>query len=219
MDREPGIPHIVGVGGTLRDNSTSLFALKRALHYAELAGATTDLVDLASFRLPLYEPHKQIEDYPSVVEDFIKMLRGADGMLWSTGAYHGTLAGVTKNALDYFEFLSEEDPPYLKDKVVGVIATAGGNIAAVNAANAMVHIVHALRGTAVPLMVPIPQAWRVVSPQKGVIDKKWDTRLEKLGRLVYEMATKFQIPEKEADVIPSGLLSNNNKVGIMAASN
>jgi FMN reductase len=109
-------------------------------------------------------------------------------MLWSTAGYHGTLAGVTKNAIDFFQLLSGGDRPYLQDKAVGLIATAGGDMAAVNAANAMVHAVHSLRGTLAPLLVAIPKTWSVVNPQEDFIDKKWEERLEQLGRLVVSTA-------------------------------
>src|SRR5215208_1316189 len=53
--------HVVGIGGTLREGSTSLLALKKALRAAEEAGATTELLDLRELDLPLYEPGKPLE--------------------------------------------------------------------------------------------------------------------------------------------------------------
>lgn len=45
-------PRVVGIGGTLREESTSLLALEAALRAAEEAGATTDLLDLRELDLP-----------------------------------------------------------------------------------------------------------------------------------------------------------------------
>ncbi|NIM07181.1 MAG: NADPH-dependent oxidoreductase, partial [Armatimonadetes bacterium] len=64
-----------------------------------------------------------------------------------------------KNALDYLQFLADDG--YLGNKPVGLISTSGGHMAGVNAVNAMIHAVHALRGVVVPLSVSIPQAWKV----------------------------------------------------------
>jgi multimeric flavodoxin WrbA len=47
---------VVGVGGTLREGSASLGALKRALSAAGEAGAETELLDLRELDLPMYEP-------------------------------------------------------------------------------------------------------------------------------------------------------------------
>jgi len=184
-------PHVVGVGGTLRDGSTGLRALEEALAAAEEAGATTELLDLRELDLPMYEPGKPLEEFGESAERLVEVMRRADAMLWSTAAYHGTLAGVTKNALDFAQFMARDEKPYLQDKVVGLVATAGGGTAAVNAVNAMVNVVHALRGVAAPLSVPITQSWSVFDDEGNVTDDGVAGRLESLGRLVVEMAAKL----------------------------
>ena len=184
-------PHVVGIGGTLRDGSTGLRALEIALTAAEEAGATTELLDLRELGLPMYEPGKPLEEFGEGAERLVEAMCGADAMLWSTAAYHGTLAGVTKNALDFAQFLARDEKPYLQDKVVGLIATAGGSMAAVNAINAMVNVVHALRGVAAPLSVPVTQPWRVFDDEGNLNDEGVAGRLESLGKLVVEMATKL----------------------------
>ncbi len=184
-------PHVVGIGGTLRDGSTGLRALERALAAAEEAGATTELLDLRELGLPMYEPGKLLKEFGESAEKLVEAMRGADAMLWGTAAYHGTLAGVTKNALDFAQFMSRDENPYLQDKVVGLVATAGGGMAAVNAINAMVNVVHALRGVAAPLSVPVTQSWNVFDDEGNINDEGVAERLESLGRLVVEMAAKL----------------------------
>ena len=182
---------VVGIGGTLREGSTGLSALKEALRAAEEAGATTELLDLRELDLPMYEPGKPLEEYGENVEKLVEAMRGADALLLSTAAYHGTLAGVTKNALDFAQFLARDERPYLQDKVVGLIATAGGGMAAVNATNAMVNVVHALRGVAAPLSVPVTQSWKAFDEEGNIRDDGVAGRLESLGRLVVELAAKL----------------------------
>lgn len=180
--------HIVGIGGTLRDQSTSRFALEHALRAARAAGASVELLDLRLYDLPMYEPDKELADYTPNVRQFIAAIASADGLLISTAAYHGTLAGVTKNALDYLEFLS--DTEYLHNKPVGLIATAGGDQADVNSIAAMVHVVHSLRGTVLPLSVPIHNASKVFDG--GIPTGRTADRLAKLGALVVETAARFR---------------------------
>ena len=91
----------------MREDSTSLRALEEALRTAEEAGATTELLDLHELALPMYEPGRPIEEYGEGVERLVESMRDADAMIWSTAAYHGTLAGVTKNALDFAQFWRE----------------------------------------------------------------------------------------------------------------
>jgi FMN reductase len=120
------------------------------------------------------------------------MVSHADALLISTAAYHGTLAGVTKNALDYLDFLSGEPEPYLRNKPVGLIATAGGDAAAVNSISALVHIVHSLRGIALPLSAPIFNAEKVFDHQGNITNEKYALRLKQLGKMLIETAGRFQ---------------------------
>jgi FMN reductase len=189
--------HVVGIGGTLREGSTGLLALEEALRAAEEAGATTELLDLRELDLPLYEPGKLLEEYGENVQNLVEAMRGADALLWSTAAYHGTLAGVTKNALDFAQFLARDERPYLEDRVVGLIATAGGGMGAINAINAMINVVHALRGVAAPLSVPVTQSWKAFDEEGNIRDEGVTGRLESLGGLVVEMAAKLRIGVEE----------------------
>jgi len=192
-------PHVVGIGGTLRDGSTGLMALEEALQAAEEVGATTELLDLRELDLPMYEPGKPLEEYGASVEGLVEAVRGADALVWSTAAYHGTLAGVTKNALDFTQFMARDEKPFLQDKVVGLVATARGGIAAINAINALVNVVHALRGVAAPLSVPIQQSWKAFDEEGNVRDEGVVKRLGALGRLVVEIATKLESGSEESD--------------------
>ena len=54
---------VVGIGGTLREGSSSLGALRRALAAAGDAGAEIELLDLRELSLPMYEPGRPIAGY------------------------------------------------------------------------------------------------------------------------------------------------------------
>lgn len=55
--------NVVGIGGTLRENSTGLGALNRVLQAAEEAGAETELLDLWGLDLPMYTPGRKLDEY------------------------------------------------------------------------------------------------------------------------------------------------------------
>jgi FMN reductase len=188
---------VAGIGGTLREGSTSLGALRRALAASEDAGAEVELLDLDELKLPMYEPQKPLREYGDNVRRLIGALREADVVLISTAAYHGTLAGVTKNALDFTQFLGKDEHPYFEGKVVGLISTAGGEQAATNANAAMVNTVHALRGVVAPLMVGVTKAWQRTDDNGDITDDKYGGRLDDLGRLVVELAGKLKTRRTE----------------------
>jgi len=192
---------VVGIGGTLREGSTCLGALRRALDAARDAGAETRLLDLRELALPMYEPGRPIADYGPEAERFIEEVREADALLISTAAYHGTLAGVSKNALDFTQFLGRDERPYLEGRVVGLIATSGGERAAANTMDALVHVVHALRGVVAPSMVTIPGARRRSDGEGNITDESYGGRLDRLGRLVVEMAAGLSSGARGAEAL------------------
>jgi FMN reductase len=198
---------VVGIGGTLREGSTSLGALRRALAASEDAGADVELLDLNGLKLPMYEPRKPLDEYGNDVRRLIAAIRQADALLISTAAYHGTLAGVTKNALDYVQFLGKEEHPYFEGKVVGLISTAGGEQAAANANAAMVHTAHALRGIVAPLMVGVTKAWQRTDDRGEITDDNYGARLDSLGGLVVELAEKLRTEEPSRRAEPVGAVA------------
>ena len=147
---------IVGLGGSLAPGSSSLAALKVALQGAEGAGAETALLDLAELDLPMYRPGATSPN--AAVQRLVDETASAHGMLWSSPLYQGTISGAFKNALDWMQLLANAEPPYLTDKPVGLISTAGGT-QGLQAVNTMEYVVRALRGWAVPLVVPVPKAF------------------------------------------------------------
>ena len=198
---------VVGIGGTLREGSTSLGALRRALAASGEAGADVELLDLNELKLPMYEPRKSLDEYGHDARRLVDAVSGADALLLSTAAYHGTLAGVTKNALDYVQFLGKEEHPYFDGKVVGLITTAGGEQAAANANAAMVHVVHALRGIVAPLMVGVTRAWQRTDDSGEITDENYGRRLDDLGWLVVDLAQRVGTQERQRQAEPVGAVA------------
>ncbi len=181
---------VVGIGGSLSKASrasSSLAALKIALEGAAESGVRTELFDLRELDLPMYMPDGEATD---AVLRLCEAVYEADGLIWSSPLYHGTISGTFKNALDWLELLGKRQPAYLTDKVVGLISTAGGT-QGLQAVNTMEFIVRALRGWSVPLVIPIPQAWRVFDDKGNTKDQKISEQLRSLGQEVSRAARQF----------------------------
>ncbi|MGB1286384.1 MAG: NADPH-dependent FMN reductase [Aggregatilineales bacterium] len=182
--------HIVGVGGSMNPNSQNLRALRYVMQSISQADIKTTLINVRDLDLPMYDDARDLASYPAHIQDYIVTIQNADGIIWSTSAYHGTIAGISKNAIDYLQYLDGGD--YLDGKAIGVLATAGGTTAATNAANALVHSAHSLRGTVVPLILPIPQAWDIIEDDGSINDGKWAERMQKLGMMTVALAKQLQ---------------------------
>ena len=180
---------VVGLGGSLREASHSRAALTVALEGAADAGATVELLDLRELGLPMYSPALEA-DPPAVVLTLIDTCYEADGMLWSSPMYNGSVSGSFKNAIDWLHMLGTREPPYLNDEVIGLISAAGGT-QGLQVVNTMEFSVRSLRGWAVPYVVPVPQAARVFADSGAVQDELVEQQLRLLGEEVVRVAERF----------------------------
>jgi FMN reductase len=88
---------IVGLSGSMAKASRSRAALVSALQGAAGAGAETELLDIRELNLPMYNPD---DDAPTeAATRLIESCHAADGMLWASPMYQGTISGALKNAL------------------------------------------------------------------------------------------------------------------------
>jgi FMN reductase len=189
---------VVGLGGSLAQHSNSLAALKIALDGAAEAGARTELLDIRKLSLPMYDPAES-DSPPSSVLKLCHAVYEADGLIFSSPMYHGTISGSFKNALDWLQLLGDRKPPYLTDKVVGLISTAGG-VQGLQAVNTMEFVVRALRGWAVPLVMPIAQAWKAFDENGNPVDPTLTEQLHALGKEVARGSCQFALaPPTKAD--------------------
>jgi FMN reductase len=179
---------IVGLGGSLAERSRSRAALLVALQGAANAGAQTTLLDLRELDLPLYDPDH--EEPGAAASLLIEACYEADGMLWSSPMYQGTVSGAFKNALDWLHTLGRRDPPFLHDKVIGLLSAAGGT-QGLQAINTMEFSVRALRAWAVPYVVPVAAAARVFDEDGRLHDDGVELQLRTLGTEVVRVAERF----------------------------
>jgi FMN reductase len=174
---------VVGIGGSLRANSSSARALEGALGAAESAGAETVLLAAEHLNLPPYDPAAPSQQGERLVAE----ARRADGVIIASPGYHGGPSGLIKNALDYLEELRDDDRPYLEGRPVGCIACASGWQATTTTLMSLRSVVHALRGWPTPLGVAINS---LAAPfgSDGTIPEPVNEQLEILGRQVAEFA-------------------------------
>ena len=179
---------VIGIGGSLRAASTSRAALQIALDGAEATGARSTLIWIRDLNLPPYSAEQSI---PIQAVEFVDNVYGCDAMIWSTPTYHGSISGSFKNALDWLILLAERAPPYLSNKPIGLVATAGG-LQGLQAINSMDFIARALRAWSVPLVQPVAQSWQAFGPDGELNDQAIGDQLRALGAEVIRAARQFR---------------------------
>ena len=179
---------VVGVGGSLRAQSTSRTALQAALDGAASSGADVQLIWIRSLDLPFYTAERAT---PAAAHQFADTAYNCDAMIWSSPTYHGSVSGSFKNALDWLILLADRTPPYLSNKPVGLVSTAGG-VQGLQSVNSMDFIARALRAWAVPLVLPVANSRRSFDPDGNLRDEAIATQLRALGAEVVRAAHQFQ---------------------------
>jgi FMN reductase len=92
---------LLGIGSSLRKNSSSNKILKMVLDKSQRYGANTSIIELSKVNFPIFNPNKPKE----ISEDLKKIndqIINADAFILSTPDYHGSMSGGMKNFLDYY---------------------------------------------------------------------------------------------------------------------
>jgi FMN reductase len=178
-------PAIVGIGGTVRSDSTSEAALRVALASSQRAGGHIEFFAAADLVLPFYDPRAAGRSESAL--RLLAALRAADGVIVSSPGYHGAISGLIKNALDYVEDMAEDDRAYLSGLPFGCIGIAYGSQAAVTVLANLRTIAHALRAFPTPYGAAIV-AGPSVFDHGRCIDADTREQLEMVGQQVVELA-------------------------------
>jgi FMN reductase len=92
---------VLAVSGSLREGSYSRRALEVVLEAARRRGAETNLLDLRTARLPMYNPDAPATDSADHVAAVTEAVGWADALVLGSPDYHGSMSGAIKNFLDY----------------------------------------------------------------------------------------------------------------------
>jgi NAD(P)H-dependent FMN reductase len=102
--------NVLGVAGSLRQDSYSTLGLKIVLEEAIKYRSESYLLDLRELNLPLYDPGDPSTSNESTSNNTSKnalertatALKWADALILASPDYHGSMSGTLKNFLDYF---------------------------------------------------------------------------------------------------------------------
>jgi NAD(P)H-dependent FMN reductase len=104
------IVNVLGVAGSMREQSYSTRALKMILEEVKKYDSESHMLELRKINLPLYDPSEITSSYESsnannsnnVLESITAALKWADAFVLASPDYHGSMSGGMKNFLDYF---------------------------------------------------------------------------------------------------------------------
>lgn len=176
-------PLILGLGGTMRAESTSEKALRLSLAAARERGAETVLLSGADLDLPMYG--LALDGRAARLVD---LMRRCDGIIVSSPAFHGGMSGLIKNALDYAEELRGDPRVYLDGIAFGPIVCAAGWQAVGSTLATLRGVAHALRAWPTPMGVGINSLAAPFGADGRALDDGVQRQLELVAEQVVEFA-------------------------------
>ncbi len=179
-------PLILGLGGTPRPGSSTERALALSLEAAAEAGAETLMIGGPDLMLPMYNPGDAART-PEAAR-LVDAFRRCNGVIVGSPAYHGTVSGLVKNALDYTEDLRGDERVYFDGLAVGLVVCAGGWQAGGQTLATLRGIAHALRGWPTPLAAMLNTSTRIFDDAGQCLDLSARFQLQEVGRQVVEFA-------------------------------
>ena len=107
---EEGTINVLGVAGSMREQSYSTRALKIVLEEVKKYDSESYVLELRKINLPLFDPSGNTLDESSSsinsnnngLEKITTALKWADAFVLASPDYHGSMSGGMKNFLDYF---------------------------------------------------------------------------------------------------------------------
>ncbi len=145
---------VVGIGGTLRDGSSTERLVGAVLDACARKGAQTELFGGSTLAaLPHFDPQSP-ERTPQEAR-LVEAVRTCDALVIGSPGYHGGVSGLVKNAIDLLEDLRTDARPYFDGRPVGLVVSAAGWQATGVTLAALRGIVHAMRGWPTPLGIAV----------------------------------------------------------------
>ncbi|PKO19506.1 NADPH-dependent FMN reductase [candidate division BRC1 bacterium HGW-BRC1-1] len=109
---------LLGVNGSMSNKSRTLVLVKQVLDVAGEQGASTTLLNLSDYPLPIFAPQADYSENEVVLE-VQRLVEEADALIVGTPEYHACMSGATKN---FFDFLYRQ----ISGKLFGLVAASGG---------------------------------------------------------------------------------------------
>jgi FMN reductase len=182
---------IAGIGGSMEKKSTTLASLKFVMDEISKLGAETSIFDIAELNFPIYNTGMKTSSSGNSRKAFFDEIHSADGYIFASPEYHGSVSGAFKNVMDYFDYLSDYEPPYLTNKPAGCIAVGGGEYSGVTTLQTMVNIVNNFRAITPSKNVVVAPMNKHFDLDKNLISDIVKARLTRLAKDVYNLAEKL----------------------------
>lgn len=187
-------PKILAFCGSTRRDSFNKKLVQIAAQGAQQKGAEATFLDLADYRLPLFdEDLEAAEGLPENVLSLKEIFIAHQGLLIASPEYNGSVTAVLKNTIDW---LSRPAPgeaglACFTGKVAALMSTSPGGLGGLRG---LVHVRAILGNIGVivlPAQVAVPKAYDAFADDGSLKDPKQQASIQQLGQNVATIAGKL----------------------------
>ncbi len=179
-------PKILALAGSLRKDSFNKKLVRVAAAQAREAGAEVTVVDLADFRMPVYDGDLEASDgVPEPARKLRGIMMEHQGLLIASPEYNSSVSGAFKNVIDWVSRADQGVPSTaaFQGKVAGIMSAAPG---ALGGLRGLVHL-RSILGNIGVIVVPEQIA---VSSAGAAFDEAGQLKDPKMAESVKKVVTR-----------------------------
>jgi NAD(P)H-dependent FMN reductase len=187
-------PRILAFAGSLRRDSFNKKLVRVAARGAEAAGAEVTVLDLADYRMPVFdEDLEKAEGMPESVARFRAQLLAHQGLLIASPEYNSSVTAALKNAIDWASRPVEGEPPMacFAGKIAGIMAASPGGLGGLRGLVTLRSILSNIQVIVLPVQHAISQAHDAFGADGDLVDERKRGNIEAIGARVAEVTEKL----------------------------
>lgn len=171
---------ILAFAGSTRKDSFNKKLVNLTAGLAEVAGAEVQLIDLANFRLPLYDGDEEAADgMPAKAAELKRMMAASHGFIIASPEYNGSLSAVLKNTIDWVSRPGGTEESAFRGKTALIVAASPGGLGGLRGLRHLREVLGNLGTLVVPEQHAVSKAYEAFT-EDGVSDSV----REKVGPMV-----------------------------------
>jgi NAD(P)H-dependent FMN reductase len=192
------IPRIVAFAGSARAASFNKKLVHVAARAAREAGAEVTEIDLADYRMPVYDGDLEASDgLPEAALRLKELFTAHDGFLISTPEYNSSFTPLLKNTIDWTSRSVDGRPglAWARGKTAAVLSTSPGALGGIRALGQLRALLEHIGMLVVPRQKALPRAREAFDDTGDITDDAAREAVEAVARDLVDITRRLVVSQ------------------------